>query len=308
MTHSRFCFGALLNALRCLALCVFALSALAQQNVVVQPDVSFFFGPLTAAGTVQYPVSTSDRGIKYWRFSYQSTGFTGVSIQLEAAPDNSGSPGTWVIFPGSATSGTNPQTSLVGGLTSLVVTPAIVDPWIRINLTSVTGTGAIRGIVMGYRVNPDGGGSGSGCPGTSATPCDVQGVTATGAAGTENPLLDGALDGSANKAPLTLGTVNTAVSLSSSGLTQLIALSAGKSIRLSHISISFASAVDFQLEYGTGSNCGTGTTAITGVYKAILTIALDFDLDPLVVPSGNALCANLGASVTGGGLTKSALY
>jgi hypothetical protein len=308
MTTRRFCFGALLNALRLLAMCAFALSAVAQQsNIVVQPDVSFNFGPLTATGTVQYPVSTWTMGIKYWRFSYQSTGFTGVSIQLEAAPDSFGSPGTWVIFPGSAISGTNPQTSTAGGLTSFSVTPNIVDPWIRINLTSAVGTGAVQGRVMGYRVNPDGG-SGSGCPGTSATPCDVQGVTATGAAATENPLLDGALDGSGNKAPFVLGTTPTVISLSSSGLTQIIGLSAGKSIRVTHISIAFASAVNFQLEYGTGTNCGTGTTALTGTYQDILTYTMDWDLDPLIVPSGNALCANLGAAVTGGGLAKSALF
>jgi hypothetical protein len=308
MTTRRFCFGALLAVLRLLAMCVFALSALAQQsNVVVQPDVSFNFGPLTATGTVQYPVSTWTMGIKYWRFSYQSTGFTGVSIQLEAAPDNFGSPGTWVIFPGSAISGTNPQTSTAGGLTSFSVTPNIVDPWIRINLTSAVGTGAIQGRVMGYRVNPDGG-SGTGCPGTSATPCDVQGVTATGAAATENPLLDGALDGSGNKAPLTLGTNSAALSLSASGLTQIVALSGSTVIRVSHISVGFTSAVNFQLEYGTGTNCGTGTTALTGVYVGIVAIALDFDLDPLLVPAGKALCANLGAAITGGGLVKYAQY
>jgi hypothetical protein len=137
---------------------------------------------------------------------------------------------------------------------------------------------------------------------------NIQGVTATGAAGTENPILNGALDGNGNKAPLTLGTLSTPVSLSTMGLTQIIPASSGKSIRLTHLTISWTAAVTFQLEYGTGTNCGTGTTALTGVYEDVGDIPLDFDLDPLIVPAGNALCANQGSAVVGGGLAKYALY
>lgn len=89
-----------------------------------------------------------------------------------------------------------------------------------------------------------------------------------------------------------------AISLSSSGLTQIIAAGAGITT-VSHYSISFQSAVTFQLEYGTGSNCGTGTTALSGVYQNVASIAIDV---AFIVPSGKALCASLGSSVTGGGI------
>jgi len=91
---------------------------------------------------------------------------------------------------------------------------------------------------------------------------------------------------------------NAAVSLSSSGLTQIIAAGAGITT-VSHLSVSLASATTFQLEYGTGSNCATGTTALSGVYQNVSAIALDV---PFIVPSAKALCINLGASVTGGGI------
>ena len=70
---------------------------------------------------------------------------------------------------------------------------------------------------------------------------------------------------------------------------------------MSHYSISFASAVTFQLEYGTtvSTPCDTGTTALTGVYQNVGAIAID---KPFTVPAGNDLCANLGTSVTGGGV------
>jgi hypothetical protein len=54
------------------------------------------------------------------------------------------------------------------------------------------------------------------------------------------------------------------VTLSGSGLTQILAASTGKKITVCHISAGFASGVNFQLEYGTGASCGTGTTAVTG--------------------------------------------
>jgi hypothetical protein len=54
------------------------------------------------------------------------------------------------------------------------------------------------------------------------------------------------------------------------------------------------------LEYGTGSNCGTGTTALTGAYPltAQQGIAKGNGLGPvLIAPSGNALCALTSAAI-----------
>jgi hypothetical protein len=337
----RFCFGALLRGLRNVTFAAFALSAFSQQqNVVVQPDISMNFGPLTGTGAVQFLQSTETFGIRYWRYTYQSTGFSALSIVLQSAPDSAGAPGVWVTMPGTVTAGTNPQTATQGGLTSITVAANTNNPWVRINLTSVTGSGTILGRVMGYRINPDGG---SGCtspcivigpdaPGAPSTQAPVQvagndgtdvrairtdpngntqvvGPTAQGSPSTTPPIQIAELDGNGNLLIPTLGTLSAAVSLTSSGLTQVIALSGGKSIRIAHFSIAFASGVDFQLEYGTGAACGTGTTALTGVYKNITTYAYDAPAGaPLPIPAGNALCVNLGASVTGGGLVQYGLF
>jgi hypothetical protein len=149
---------------------------------------------------------------------------------------------------------------------------------------------------------------GSSCTGTSGSPCIVAGPDAPGNTPTQSPLENGTFDGtntqrlkSDTQGRLLAGAypLNAPVTLTSSGLTQLVAASGSEVITVNHFSIGFASSVNFQFEYGTGSNCGTGTTALSGVYQAVQGIALDV---PFEVPAGKALCANLGASVTGGGL------
>ena len=253
-----------------------------QTTFSINPDVGFDFGPLSATGTVQLPYSVEGLGIRYWNFEYKSTGFTGVSLQLEGAPDSSGAPGSFVIMPGTVYSGTNPTTSDTGGFMGMYVLESNTAVWVRINVTSLTGTGSIHGRVYGYRNFP-------GC----TVPCQIAGQGPVG------PVVP------------TFGTQSAVVSLTTSGLTRIITAASGTAqIRLTHLSTSFASAVDFQLEYGTkvATDCDTGTTALTGVYKGILTEVLSFTLDPLLVPAGKDLCVNLGASVVGGGLAKFANF
>jgi hypothetical protein len=287
-------------------------SAFAQQNnVVIQPDVSFNFGPLTTTGTVQYPVSTSDVSVKYWRFSYQSTGFSGLSIELDCAPDSSGAPGTFVACPGTVTDGANPQTSTTGGITTITVNATTANPWVQINLASTTGTGAIRGRVYGYRINPAGGGGGC------TSPCTVIGPDTPGTAPTQNPVEDSGFDGTnvrrfltdtSGRAIVTLanGTATVCPSqalfnFSTSGNAQLVAASGTNRILICHYDVAFASGTDFKLTYGTGSNCAMGTTDLTGLKKNILTDAEDYGpFAPLTVPAGNALCGDPVSSVAGG--------
>ena len=61
-----------------------------------------------------------------------------------------------------------------------------------------------------------------------------------------------------------------------------------------------AGAGNIMLEYGTGTNCSTGTTALTGAYSftAQTGISQAGGLGPLlVVPAGNALCVLTSAAV-----------
>lgn len=85
-----------------------------------------------------------------------------------------------------------------------------------------------------------------------------------------------------------------AVSISTATTTQLVALSSGKKIYVTAWDIFAAGTGGFQLVYGTGSNCGTGTTNLTGSYSLIAQTGLSRggSLGVLyTIPASNALCA-----------------
>jgi len=61
--------------------------------------------------------------------------------------------------------------------------------------------------------------------------------------------------------------------------------------------------VNVTFKYGTGSNCGTGTTTLAGPYPltAQAGFALGSGTGPvMIVPSAQALCITTDASVSGG--------
>lgn len=90
-----------------------------------------------------------------------------------------------------------------------------------------------------------------------------------------------------------------AVSVAGSGTTQVIALSGSTKIRLCGVYLTTAGAVNISFVRGTGSNCGTGTAAIGGVYQVISSIALDFGpAMALTTAAGDAVCMVLGSAVS----------
>ena len=259
-------------------------------------------------------------------------------------PGGTPTPGAFTACANTGT-GTNPSTQALGlyGYITFVG----YTPWLKTKINSIGG-GSITVIAVGFNPSPPDSLSsgGGGCAGTASTPCVVAGPNAPGAASTKNPVQVAGNDGTdvqsiktdtsgrtqvvgasavgvapaGDPVPVanvdggglaiipTYCTLSAPVSLTTSGLTQLVALSAGKQIRICHISIAFATAETFQLEEGTGSVCAGGTAALTGVYQAVLTLALDFPSGTLNALTSNALCANLGSSVVGGGVILYALY
>jgi hypothetical protein len=279
----------------------------AQSQFSILPDCMSAFA-LNAVGASAAFVNT--QGCVSWTLVYNSSGFSALSLVFQSAEGIPGGvPGSFGTYAGTVDTGVNPNTSTTGAVT-VFSNGAVSTPFVRVNLASASGAGFLQGVFYGYRTGSNGssgGGGGMGCTGTSGTPCIVAGPDAPGNTPTQAPVEDGTFDGtdtqrlkSDTQGRILQGAypVNASVSLTSSGLTQLIAASGSEVITVNHFSIGFASSVNFQLEYGTGSNCGTGTTAVTGVYQVIQGLALDV---PLAIPSGKALCANLGASVTGGG-------
>lgn len=93
-----------------------------------------------------------------------------------------------------------------------------------------------------------------------------------------------------------------AVNITSATTTQLVALVASRSVyvcgAILTIAPSATSADTATFEYGTGSSCGTGTTALTGAIGAgdlttaapPLLVTLNVAGTNLTAPSGNALC------------------
>jgi len=85
--------------------------------------------------------------------------------------------------------------------------------------------------------------------------------------------------------------------------TQIIALSGSTKTYITSAVVLAGGTVNVTFKYGTGSNCGTGTTTLNGPWP--LTAQAGFSKGSglaavMIVPAGQALCITTDASVTGG--------
>lgn len=276
-------------------------------------------------------------------YSYVGSGNFSVELdcaQDATTPGGTQTPSTFTTC-ANAVTGSNPATQAGGNYG--YITFVGYTPWLETKINSIA-SGSITVVAFGYLASPpDSGGSGSGgCAGTASTPCIVAGPNTPGTASTKNPVQvagnDGTdvraiatdasgrtkavgsaatgaspvgnpvnisgLDGAGNVLPVVQCTSSIVVNVSSMGENQVIALSAGKTIRVCDVDLSFPAPAAFsvQVDYGTGSNCATGTGHLTGIYtfnSAVLGFFLDPGaLAPLVPPQANAVCLNLSAGVT----------
>jgi len=100
----------------------------------------------------------------------------------------------------------------------------------------------------------------------------------------------------------TLQSLNT--SMSTTSATQIIALSGSTKIYLCSLVVGWGGGTSptFTLEYGTGTNCATGTTVILPATAITASLPNSFSYPPsfYVTPAGQALCYLLaGTSPTG---------
>ena len=277
-----------------------------------------------------------------WTVMYNYSGAGTFSIELDCAPDatvagGTPTPGTFAACTNKVT-GNNPSTTPNYGYITFVG----YTPWLRLNLTAISSGNMTAVAVGFTAADPESGGSGGGCVGTIATPCIVAGpnasgtastkspvqiagndgtnvrnistdtsgrtetvgAAATGAAAAGNPLLTGGIDGSGNAVPIVLCTLSAVVSVSTLGENQVIALVTGKTIRICNVDLSFPAPATqtIQVDQGTGTNCGTGTAHLTGIYtfnSSVLGFFFDPGaLAPLVGTAANAVCLNLGDAVS----------
>lgn len=143
-------------------------------------------------------IDNSTAGCLDWTVSYTVTsGVSALSLVFQTAPSVAGVPGTWGNYPGTLSSGINPNTAATTG-GAVTIATGVEYNFLRMNLTNLTGTGVVSGKLQGWKRRPpsSGGGSGgSGCVGTSVTPCVVDGPTAAGSAPTFPPVLIAGQDG-----------------------------------------------------------------------------------------------------------------
>ena len=91
-----------------------------------------------------------------------------------------------------------------------------------------------------------------------------------------------------------------AINVSTATTTQLVAISGSLAIYVDSYDVIAGGAGNITFEYGTGSNCGTGTTALTGAYPLIAQAGISKGSGSgtvLKVPAGNALCVLTSAAV-----------
>jgi hypothetical protein len=273
-------------------LLLWASPARSQTPVNVNPDCTAGFA-FNATGS--YTTYANVQGCVTWTVVYNSTGFSALSLVFQSAPGNpTGTPGSFVTYPGTTSTGVNPNINTAGGV-SVFANGAVSTPFVRMTLTSASGTGLITGTIYGWRTGSGGGGGGgggSGCAGTVTTPCVTGAENSAGAAITDN-----------------ICDLSAPFSISSTGETQIIAAVSGKQIRLCHISFSSNAVSNMAIEQGTGTNCGTGTALVAGTYQNVLTFALDWT--PRASPiftSGTAACLNFTTSVSAGGVVVYAQF
>ena len=99
------------------------------------------------------------------------------------------------------------------------------------------------------------------------------------------------------------------IAISTATTTQLVALATGKAIYVCGFTATVGASSTIQFEYGTGSACGNGTTALTGVFTpaTAAVLSLTGEGTKITAPASNALCAvSTGTGGINGVLTYSA--
>lgn len=126
-----------------------AFFAWGQGTAPAAPNCGPFNVTLTSA-TNTYAIPNAYAACSYWTLATVVNGFSAVSVELQDAPDSSGSPGSFVTFAGTVITGSNPTTAT----TQSQATFYGFYPWLRVKVNSLTGTGTIQATLYGYNTTP----------------------------------------------------------------------------------------------------------------------------------------------------------
>lgn len=115
------------------------------------------------AGAAINTTAGAAAGCAGWRLTWSVTGFTAATVQFEGSQDNS----SWAAFGSTLVQeGTNPTSWTSGTTTNTIVVRASL-PYVRVNITGVTGSGTIKTLILGYSgtsAQMDNGSGGGGAP------------------------------------------------------------------------------------------------------------------------------------------------
>ena len=164
---------------------LFAASAFGQSRITPDCVIPFNFTAVGSTSNLTCGAPNGQQngpGIASWIIVYSNSGFSAVCLDVQSAPDSSGSPGSWVTFAGTiltstqypGSSGINPNTATTSAFTGF----AGYYPWMRVTLETsggcpTTGSGTVKGTLYGFlnsTLAKAGGGSGS-CSGDINTAC-----------------------------------------------------------------------------------------------------------------------------------------
>ena len=93
-----------------------------------------------------------------------------------------------------------------------------------------------------------------------------------------------------------------------SGSVQIVALTASQIVYVCSIVLSSDTVTNITLNYGTGSACGTGTTALSGAFNSVLALSMSFPDGSLRTAASNAFCVNSSVAATIGGVMTYAKF
>lgn len=252
-----------------------------------------------ATGPTSQVFNNSNPKYNAWTVMYSYSGSGSFSIELDCAPDATtagGTPTAGTYTACTPTTGSNPSTTPQYGYTTFVgyQTSLGSAPWIKLNLTAISGGGNLTAFAMGFTAaDPESGsgGGGSGCPGSLSSPCVIAGT-----------------NGTAQK--IIVGTIQAAVSLTTTTDVVLVAGTSGKTSYVPKFDMSWDNSADVTVRQGNGTTCLSSTTALAGPYKSLVALFEDYGaVAPLhTTTAGLDLCLHFSTSVTGGGQSFAAQF
>ena len=311
---------------RLFTLLLLAVAAYAQVGRL--PDCFLYFDLDAAESSGEF--DNRQVGCVDWSVTLTNDGFAALTVTFQEAPDSGDAPGTYVTYTGTTLDGANPLT----GTTADSFRGNGYRSYVRVTSSALTGSGNIRGIIYGFRATDAATGSGTNVT-VLNVPLPVQGAETEGAASVGDPVrisgwdgtdsytlktdVNGELltdsqnqlfDGNASAWFNQYGCTESAVITLTAGTTEIVPLAASEVIRVCKIVVSWDAVVDLEYVYGTGADCVTGTTALTGVIQDLLAITDDLtsNQSALLVPVSEAFCIRQTGAVNGGGYVVFARY